>query len=178
MTWLIPGTTSPDYPALEVAAGLLGAGESSRLHQSLVYRKRIAQDTSADTSNQADGGTLLVTATMATGHKPAEAEAAMLAEIELLEKKPIPAAELEKAKTNLLTKAIKTRETNEGKAISLGAAVIFYGSAAAANSYLAALQAVTAEDVQRVLKQYVTDRHKVVIEYQHDPVAATAGDKK
>ena len=38
-TWLAPPVTSADAPALQVAAALLAAGESSRLNQSLVYRQ-------------------------------------------------------------------------------------------------------------------------------------------
>lgn len=37
-SWLAPSVASPDTAALRVAAALLGTGNSSRLHQSLVYR--------------------------------------------------------------------------------------------------------------------------------------------
>ncbi len=42
LSWLAPPVTSADAPALQVAAAVLAAGESSRLNQSLVYRQRIA----------------------------------------------------------------------------------------------------------------------------------------
>ena len=42
LTWLAPPVTSPDNPALQVAAAVLASGESSRLNQSLVYRQRVA----------------------------------------------------------------------------------------------------------------------------------------
>ena len=59
-----------------------------------------------------------------------------------------------------------SRQTAEGKAFALGSAVLQEGDAARANSDLAALQVVTTDDVQRVLKRYVLDAHRVTIDYQ------------
>ena len=42
------------------------------------------------------------------------------------------------------------------------------------NTRLAALQAVTAADVQRVVRRYITGAHKVIIEYRQQPEAAPA----
>ena len=173
ITWLAPPARSSDSAALTVAAALLGGGESSRLHQSLVYRARIAQDASFDFDDLSDGGTLVATAVLANGRKPAEAERALLAEIERLRTRPIAEAELEKAKNQLLTSELLARETNQGKGFALGHAVIATGDAAQANRALKDLQAVSAADVQRVLKTYVSDQRKVVLEYL---AASTATD--
>jgi zinc protease len=43
--------------------------------------------------------------------------------------------------------------------------VLTEGDPARVNSDLVALQAVTADDVQRVLRKYVTDAHSVTIDY-------------
>ncbi|MBS0225554.1 MAG: insulinase family protein, partial [Proteobacteria bacterium] len=100
------------------------------------------------------------------GHQTAEAEKMLLDEVRKLAGEPIPAAELDKVKTQLLTSQLVARQTAEGKAFALGTAVLQEGDAARANSDLAALQAVTTADVQRVLKHYVLDAHRVTIDYQ------------
>ncbi|MGZ7081369.1 MAG: hypothetical protein ACXVJT_18305, partial [Thermoanaerobaculia bacterium] len=56
-------------------------------------------------------------------------------------------------------------ETNNGKAFSLGRAIIVDHDPAEVNRGLQRLQAVTAADVQRVMKKYVTNAKPVVITY-------------
>lgn len=43
LLWQAPPAAHDDVPALKVAPALLSAGESSRLHEALVYRARVAQ---------------------------------------------------------------------------------------------------------------------------------------
>ena len=86
---------------------------------------------------------------LASGQRIAKLEAALMAEIGKLASKPIPPAELDKAKTVLLTELLAKRETNEGRAYALGDAWIGTGSAKTANTELESLLAVTAADVQR-----------------------------
>ena len=175
ITWLGPPAVSKDTAALNVAAALLSNGESSRLNQALVYRQQIAQTANFNNNERADKGLLIAFAVLASGHQPAQVEQAMLAEIKNLATQPIAPDELEKVKTKLLTQALSQRQTAEGKAFALGEAVLIEGDAAQANDSLAALQAVSVDDVQRVLKKYVLDAHRVSIDYtqQAQPAAKT-----
>ena len=168
LTWLAPAGDSADVPALKVALAVLAGGEASRFYQALVYRQQLAQDVGFYYSENADAGVLVATAVLANGKQPAEAERALLAEIDHLRSAPITLAELQRAKTRLLTSALAARETNEGKGIAIGSALTQTGAVAAVNTELALLQRVTTEDVQRVLQSYVTARHKVVVEYLND----------
>ena len=165
LTWLAPAAKNPDDAALTIASALLSGGDSSRLHQALVYRQQIAQRVSFSANTQADNGLITAFAVLASGHKPEEAASAMMDEIKSLATSPIAAAELDKVKTKLLTGSLAQRQTSEGKAFSIGQAVLLKGDPAAANDELAELQKVSAEDVQRVLKKYVLDAHRVTIHY-------------
>jgi zinc protease len=165
MAWLSPPARSPDDVALAVAASLLSNGDSSRLHQALVYRQQIAQRVSFSSDAQADNGLITAFAIMASGHKPEEAEAAILAEVKTLATTPIAPAELDKIKTRIITQQLAARQTAEGKAFAVGEAVLLKGDAATVNSDMTALQSISAEDVQRVLKKYVLDAHRVTIDY-------------
>ncbi|HEX5420067.1 MAG TPA: pitrilysin family protein [Gammaproteobacteria bacterium] len=165
VTWLIPPASSADSVPLQVAAALLADGDSSRLHQSLVYREQIAQEVDVFAELRVDKGLFLAYAILASGHTPAQAEKGMLDGIKKLADEPIPADELEKVKTELLTDQLKQRETPRGKAFALGDAALIEGDPSRVNTDLEALQAVTAADVQRVLKKYVTGAHSVTIDY-------------
>ena len=168
IAWLAPPTTSPDAPALQVAAAVLASGDSSRLNQALVYRQRIA--TAADFSADLRVGPGLLTAfAVASGGKPtAEIGAALLAEVTRLADVPPTPEELAKVKTQIVTGAFISRQTPLGLASALGDAAVLEGNPARINTDLDDLQRVTAGDVQRVMRRYIVDAHKVMIEYRQE----------
>ncbi|HEY3055353.1 MAG TPA: pitrilysin family protein [Thermoanaerobaculia bacterium] len=166
ITWLAPAASSPDSYALTVAAAILGKGESSRLYQSLVYKKQVAQEIEADADLKEDLGLFGVLAIMATGHDSKEGEKELRAQLKSLAEKPVTTAELTKAKNLLLTDALKERETNNGKAFAIGQAIVLTRNAEEVNRGLEKLQDVTAADVQRVMRKYVQDAKSVVIAYE------------
>jgi len=180
MTWLIPPAPAVDTIPLQVAAALLSQGDSSRLYQALVYRSQIAQQVGADVDARVGPGLFTAYAILASGHQPAEVEKALRAEIERLASQPIPADELAKVKTQLLTDQLTQRQTPMGLAFALGQATLIEGDPARVNTDLAALQKVSADDVQRVLRQYVTGAHSVTIDYlpQPKPAAPSQGATK
>ncbi|TPG09912.1 insulinase family protein [Rhodanobacter glycinis] len=173
ITWLIPpASVGADSIPLQVAAALLSQGDSSRLYQSLVYRHQVAQQVGADADGRVGPGLFSAYAILASGHQPAEAEKLLHEEIIWLATQPIPVVELDKVKTQLLTSELKQRQTAQGLAFSLGQASLIAGNPERVNTDLAALQKVTAQDVQRVMQKYITGAHSVTIDYL--PQAATA----
>src|SRR6266550_2173840 len=176
ITYLIPAEKSEDAPALTMADIILSQGRSSRLYQSLVYQQQLAQMANANADLNEDAGLFQLTAIVAAGKKPEEAEAALLAEIKKLQDAPVSAAELEKAKNQIITDQLRQRETSNGKALALGEAAVLLGDPARVNSDLERLQAVTAADVQRVAKKYLTDTNRLVLYYL--PEAAKKGTNR
>ena len=79
---------------------------------------------------------------------------------------PIAAAEIDKARTLLLTEQLKSRETVDGRATALGDAWLLTGRAGHANDELPALLAVTAADVQRVVREVLLQGHRTTLEYR------------
>ncbi|MHB1056995.1 MAG: M16 family metallopeptidase [Rhodanobacter sp.] len=176
ITWLIPpASDTADSIPLQVAAALLSQGDSSRLYQSLVYRHQVAQQAGADADGRVGPGLFTAYAILASGHQPAEAEKLLHEEIIWLATQPIPAAELDKVKTQLLTEQLKQRQTAQGLAFALGQASLIDGGPEHVNTDLAALQKVTGADVHRVLQKYVTGARSVTIDYL--PQAAKGATK-
>jgi zinc protease len=165
LTWLIPPAQNDDTEPLQVASTILSEGDSSRLYQALVYKKQLAQRANANADTREDTGLFTVTAVMASGKKPEDGIAALREEIDALGAKPVGAAELEKAKNLIITGALRERETNDGKAGALGEAITQFHDPMYVNRGLERLQAVTAADVQRVVKKYLIDAKAVVITY-------------
>jgi zinc protease len=172
LTYLTPAIKSDDAYALRVAESILSSGESSRLYQSLVYQQQIAQEAFAQADLREDLGLFVIGAILASEKKPEEAERSLLAELKRVQDAPVTAAELEKAKNQLITTELRERETSEGKSFALGRSAVLLGDVTQVNSGIEKLQAVTAADVQRVMKKYFNDKNRVVLTYQAERAKA------
>ena len=169
--WLAPPVTDADAPALQVAAALLSAGESSRLNQALVYRQQIATQASFSADLRAGPGLLVASAIAAGGKSPAAVRASLLAEVKRLANQPASRSELDKIKTLLLTQAFSTRQTPLGLAAAIGEAAVLGGNPNRVNTDLDDLLRVSAADVQRVLRRYVTGARSVSLDYLQEGAA-------
>jgi zinc protease len=165
LNYLVPGMKSEDSIPLQVAAQILGGGESSRLYQSLVYQKQIAQSAECDADLRTDSGLLCNIIVGASGREPGMLESAALAVEKNFLTNPISDEELQKAKNQLLYQALQDRQTNEGKAEALGDAVIYEGDPQRANTDLDALQKVTAKQVRDTFAKYVTPKNRLLLEF-------------
>jgi len=165
VTYLAPSSKSDDIAALRIAEKILSGGESARLYQSLVYKQQIAQEASFSPDIRVDKGLLTFYAIASEGKNADELEKALLAELAKIQTKGVTAAELAKAKNQLITQTLQEREDNDGKAIAIERAVAYQGDPKAVNTDIQELQMVTAADVQRVMKKYFTATNRVVIYY-------------
>jgi zinc protease len=165
ITYLAPKGNSPDIAPLQIASAIMSGGESSRLYQELVYNQQLAQQVQFSVDVRADRGLLNFIAILGGDKKPEDGEKALLAELKKIQTTPVSAKELAKAKNQLITNAISSRETVDGKADAIGYALMWAGDAKEVNTSIAKLQAVTAQDIQRVMKKYFTDTNRVVIYY-------------
>jgi len=164
-TYLVPSEKSDDAAALTIADILLSQGRSSRLYQSLVYQQQLAANVNANAALREDVGLFTLTAFVANGKKPEDVEASLNAEVKKLQDTPVPAAELEKAKNQIVTSQLRQRETSLGKSQALGRAAVLLGDPNRVNTELDRLQAVTAADVQRIAQKYFTENNRYVFFY-------------
>ena len=168
LSWLAPPVRHADAAALRVAQTLLSGGQSARLNQALVYRQQLASDAGFYADLRSGPGLLVAYATAAGGKTLPALKAALMAEVMRLSTHPPSAAELSKAKTGLLTEAVTARQTPAGLAQALADAAVLEGGPAMANRKLVALAAVTAADVQRVVRTYLRGARHVAIEYTQE----------
>ena len=167
-----PKTTNPDIPALRLASSILSSGASSRLYQSLVREQQIAQQANVDLELNAEGGRISFIGIGSEKGTSDNLEKAWLAELAKIQNDGVTEKELQKAKNSYLAGAIRTRETNDGKAILIERAITYAGDAKAVNSEIDAIQAVTLADIKRVMNQYFKPNNRVVINYSQAPAKA------
>lgn len=179
LLWQAPRAGAVDAPALQVASALLSSGDSSRLNEALVYRAQVAQSAGLWADLNAEAGMLAAYAVAASGQPLARLEAALRSEIRRLATQAIPPDELDKVRTQLLTSVVAARQTPAGQAEAVGWALVNHGDARQADGEIRRLQAVTAADVQRVLRQHVLARPAVSVHYTQAkaPQPATKGGR-
>jgi len=167
-TYLAPPAGGRDTPALEVADQILGGGDSSRLHQALVYRDQIAQSVMTLLEPRQQPGAYGVGMILNPGVSLDRAQTALLAQVDGMRTRPATAEELARAKNQLVTQILLNRETANGKAGELAAAVVLYGDADEVNREVAEIEKVTAADVQRIAQTYWINPTRGEIRYESD----------
>ena len=169
-----PRASDADTAALDVLSAIMSRGDNSRLHQALVYRTQLAAGASLFANTMEEDGVITANATVAQGKSIADVEAALAAEIARIREQPVTAEELAEAKTELVTADLRQRETASGRAFILGQAIVSENDPKAPDARLAAIQAVTIADVQRVARTWLNDQARVQVRYQ-DESARPAG---
>jgi predicted Zn-dependent peptidase len=115
-----PSVKSDDIWTLDILSNILSGGESSRLHQALVYDQQIALSASASYRAGLEPGLFEFYVEMKPGHTADEAEKALYAEIQRLATDGPTERELQKARNQSESGFIAALKTNNGAGQALG----------------------------------------------------------
>ena len=157
------GQEARDLPAFDIMSEILSQGNSSRLHRALVRDQQIAVQAGGGPLTLRLGGFFFMNAVANAGKTPEALEKALADQIEMLRTQPVTQAELDKAKNQLISGQVLGLISTEAKANELGEADLLYGTPEEANKQLAELQAVTAQDIQRVAQKYLAPEQRSVL---------------
>src|SRR5690606_33201365 len=100
---------------------------------------------------------------MQPGKTTADGEKALYEEIEKLKTEPVSAEELQKAKNQIEAVFYMGNQSNNAKANQLGYYQTVLGDYEQMFTEADKYNAVTAEDIMRVAKEYLTDRKRTVV---------------
>lgn len=166
--WHIPQFTHPDWPALEAMMDYLGQGRTSLLYESLVKDKKIAANIGAFAGYPGSKyPNLAITyALPASGHSNEECEEEIMAQLEKVKTELISAEDLEGIKARAKASFINGLASNMGMAMQLASAQNDWGDWRGLFRELDRINAVTAEDIQRVAKTYFINTNMTVV-YQN-----------
>lgn len=158
----IPNLTEPDGYALEVIAGILSDGKSSRFYKDLVYEKQLVLSADADNSLLSrDPNLFTLSAEPLPGKDVGEVEKALDQEIERLKKELIGEHELEKAKNQIEAAFVYAQDSLFYQAMLLAQYEITLDWKAIDN-YVPSIRKVTPEDIIRVAKKYLIPDNRTV----------------
>jgi predicted Zn-dependent peptidase len=146
--------THPDRYILQVLATILGGGMSSRLFTEVRERRGLAYYVYGVNHSYTDAGSLYAQAGVDL-NRIDEAVTTIAAELRRIVDEPVPEAELSKAKNFAKGRFVLQLENPQGLILFGLRRAVLEGGAAEPDEVLAAIDAVTAEDVQRVAGEVI-----------------------
>lgn len=158
--WYLEGylrspSNHPDDVVYQIIGSILTDGRTSRLYKSLVEQQQLALNVNVANGFPGDrySNIMLIYALTAPGHTVEEIAAAMDAEIQRLKTEPVAAEELERVKNQARAGLLQTLASNQGMSSLLPEYEATRGSWRNLFEELKAIEATTAEDVQRVARE-------------------------
>lgn len=160
-----PGQNHPDDPVFDVVAAILSGGRTALLYKELVRDKRIAlgvQAIATFPSAKYENLFVLFDAPQ-SGHTVEENEKAIDDILEQLKREKVDDATLQRVKTKVRAGLIRQLDSNTGLASQLPFYSVMFGDWRVMFTGLKDIEKVTAEDVQRVARQYFTRESLTVV---------------
>ncbi|HWA77591.1 MAG TPA: pitrilysin family protein [Polyangiaceae bacterium] len=176
--YLTPPAYAADDPVLEVTMAILAGGKATRLYRALVMEGKLASEVDAALDSNQLASSAVVSAMVSSGKKPEEVEQAMDAVLEGLGKHGPTREELERAKRQILLNVLGNLELLNGPGGESGRAGIlqrfehYLGNPGYLPQWVAAVERVTAEDVERAVTTHLSPAHRVVVVTEPEKAAA------
>jgi zinc protease len=161
--------------ALEVLAEIFGGTSTSRLYRALVIDQKLATSAGAYYRGTAlDLTTFRVYASPRPGVSLADLEAALDAQLALLESEPITEAEVARATSRMIAEAVYARDSLSTAVRSFGAALATGGTVEDVEAWPERIGAVTATQVDAAADHVLEIGRSVTGRLKPAPVAAAA----
>lgn len=170
----IPTIFDDDTSACDILASVLGEGRSSRLYRRLRERDALVSTVGSSIFAEKDPGLFVVDAVLEPHQLDATFEA-VVEEIGRITDEGVEDRELQKAKNLVEASYIFSQETVEGQGRKLGYHEML-GDYMLAERYVENLYKVSAEDVARAARRYLTEDNCTVVTYRPHGSAPPSGD--
>jgi predicted Zn-dependent peptidase len=147
----------PDRYVLQVLSTVLGGGMSSRLFTEVRERRGLAYYVYGINHSYTDAGSLYAQAGVDI-NRIDEAVTTIVEELKRMAAEPVPAEELEKARNFAKGRFVLQLENPQGLILFGLRREVLEGEAVEPDEVMAAIDTVTAEDVQRVAQDLIDDK--------------------
>jgi predicted Zn-dependent peptidase len=158
----VPETKHEDYYALQVLAGILSDGDTSRLTKELVYEQELAAQVFAFSSESINPNLFYFYAIAAPNVDINLLEKGLITQINEVMKNGVTDQELQKVKNRQLLNFYREMSTINGKANTLGSYEFYFGDYNALFELPNSLDKVSKDDVQRVANLYLRKANRTV----------------
>jgi zinc protease len=174
----VPQTLTPDHDAMTFLGMILSGGRSSRMYENIVRQKQLSSNVSASAGESRGPGLFRISGMVMPGKSVGDLEQAIFAEVERIKNGPIEDWELQKARNTLRRSLVSNLGNTLNRAIMLSSFAVYYNNPNLINTVLDRFNLVTAADIQRVAKQYLTQQNRTVVTTNPKPPAAASADQQ
>jgi len=166
--WKIPAAKHADVYALQVLSLVMGAGDSARLRQRIKNpdpktKKELGVEAATPVLVREHPGLFIAIGVYRDPAGTAPVEAAIFDEMAKIAAKPPSAAEVRKAKNQVLSSFVFGLDSAIGLAEQIGQSWILTGDAGQFLRDVDAIEQVTPADVARVAKTYLTPERATIV---------------
>ena len=171
--WHKPTWPSPDDTRMDIISNLLTDGVTSRLYRRLVEEDHLVLDVQSwnDDPGARYDNLFVIQASPNEGVPYEKVEKAITEEVDRLKTAPVPAAELEKAKTRILASYLRRLDSTLSTAMLVGTTQLITGDWHNIEGYLRQVQAVTPQEIQKTAATYLTTGNRTVATLVKPPEA-------
>jgi zinc protease len=162
--WVIPKTGDPDHYALELAATLLGEGESSRLHRALVRERPLAIEASASTNDYRGPDLFEIVVKLSSGAKVPDVQKLVDSQISDLARLGPTDDEMKKLRARVSANFLLGLQSNLSRAQRLAEFELYRGDASLINAELDKYLSVGREEIKRVVAKYLVQGRRSTVE--------------
>lgn len=159
-----PNQTDKDDPVFDVISAILSSGRTGLLYKDMVTDKKVALevDSAATVPSGKYPNLFQFFSVPAPDHSVEENEKELYTIVDKLKAEKVDPGTLERVKTKLRAGLIRQLDSNSGLASQLAFYHVEYGDWRTMFTGLDLINKVTADDVQRVARQYFVDSGKTV----------------
>ena len=162
--WHMGARDTRNFYVMDLVSDILAEGNSSRLYQNLVKKKKLFSDIDASVSGSFDEGLFLVEGRLLDGVTMEQAEAAIEEELAVIKSVPVEEYELQKVKN----KVESTHAFAEVNLLSRATHLAYFellGDAGRINSEINHFLSVTPEEIMQEAKKVFSESNADVIYY-------------
>ncbi len=172
--WAIPPTHEADHYALVLAAMLLGDGESSRLHRTLVRERSVAVEAGAETGGNRGPDLFEIDVKLASGARVDQVQKLVDTQVADVARTGPSDDDMKKLKNRIRARFLLGLQSNFARAQKLAEMELYRGDAGLLNVELDKYLAVTKEDIKRVVARYLTPARRSTVEVKPGDKSAGA----
>jgi zinc protease len=158
--WNVPQGGEPESDYLDLAAGVLASGKTSRLYKRLVYEDQIATSVNAYVDTREIASQFQIEATAKPGEDPARIEQAIDEELARFLKDGPTEAELQRVRTDMIAGFVRGAERIGGfggKSDILARNEVYYGDPAYYKTTLGRYREATRKQVHEAARNWLAD---------------------
>jgi predicted Zn-dependent peptidase len=169
LSWRLPPCGTRDFDALDLAFSVLGHGQTSRLHKTMVRGTERAEVAGASALGLIGGNSAGLVYARARDDVPVEQlEADLASEVDRLRSEPPTERELRRAKAQHERHWLHELVRLDSRADALGEYATLHGDPTLINTRIAEINAITSDDIADVLDRWFTSEQRATLVYRRE----------